>query len=47
MSGVREYTDELNGLIFYHVEEPEALVRCLPEVQLVRSDVSGRIFPAV
>lgn len=47
MSGVREYTDELDGIIFYHVEEPEALIRRLPEVRLTDCAVSGRISPAV
>lgn len=47
MSGVREYTDELDGVVFYHVDEPETLVHCVPQARLDNSAVSGRISPAV
>lgn len=47
MSGVREYTDELDGILFYHVDRPEQLIRCLPEVRFSNSNLSGSISTAV
>jgi len=47
LSGVREYTDELDGLIFYHVDELKDLVCCLPQVRMADASVPGRISPAV
>lgn len=47
ISGVREYRDELDGILFYHVEAPEQLIRRLPEVRFTDAQMPGRISPAV